>query len=90
MVFTHLGSGAASPTRLRPQDQLEHRSIDRLVSYGNKARLLSDGDLVEIAGICRAGKGAAPANEHQALGHSFDERANRPEPQPHRPGAAHG
>ena len=91
MFLTHLELGAATPTRLWPQDQLEHRSIDRLISYENKARLLSDADLVEIAGICRAGKGAAvPANEHQAFGHSFDERANRPEPQPHRPGAAHG
>jgi hypothetical protein len=89
MVFTHLGSGAATPTRLWPQDQPEHRSIDRLRSYGNKAPLLSDGDLVEIAGSCRAGKGAAvAANEHQAFGHSFDERANGPEP--HQPGAAHG
>jgi hypothetical protein len=29
-----------------------------------------------------------PANQHQAFGHSFDERDNRPEA--HRPGAAHG
>jgi hypothetical protein len=89
MFLTHLASGAATPIRPWPQDQLEHRSIKRLISYANNARLLSDADLVEITGICRAGKGpVVPANEHQALSHSFDERANVSEA--NHLGAAHG
>jgi hypothetical protein len=89
MLLTDLASGAAGPTRPWPQDEIEHRSIDRLISHANKARLLSDADLVEIAGICRAGKGAVvPANEHQAFGHSYDERANGQELNQLR--AAHG